>query len=142
MRDEPRLEHALALSARDVAGLLRAADQFATIGARLHATESAAQAHAIARADGDRSLVQRSLAATLVHQCAGAHTPALRDAPMAQLTPREREVAELVAGGRTSRETAGALGVSVRTVENLLQRVYTKLSIQDRASLADVLRRS
>lgn len=140
--NEPRLEHARSLVTRDAAGLLRAADGFAAISARLHATESAAQAHAIARAANDRSLVQRTLAATLTHQCAGADTPALREAPTAQLTPREREVAELVAGGRTSREAAGALGVSVRTVENLLQRVYTKLAIQDRASLADVLGRS
>jgi len=138
----PRLDHARSMAARDADGLLRVAHGFAELGARLHATEAAAQAHAIGRASGDRALVQRTLAATLLHRCEGADTPALRDAPTVQLTPREREVAELVAGGRTSREAAGALGVSVRTVENLLQRVYTKLAIQDRSSLAEVLRRS
>jgi len=71
--------------------------------------------------------------------CPGARTPAMRDAATVHLTPREREVAELVAGGRTSRESAATLGVSVRTVENLLQRVYMKLGIQDRASLSDVI---
>ena len=137
----PRLLHATALTRRDAAGTLEAAVQFATMGAMLCALEAAAQAHAIARAEGQRPIVQKATAATLAYaeRCPGAHTPAMRDAATIQLTPREREVAELVAGGRTSRETANTLGVSVRTVENLLQRVYTKLGIQDRASLVDVL---
>jgi DNA-binding CsgD family transcriptional regulator len=139
--NEPRLTHATALARRDAAGVLDAAGSFAALGAMLHALEAAAQAHGLARADGQRSLAQRAVAATLAYaeRCPGARTPPMRDAATIQLTPREREVAELVVGGRTSREAANSLGVSVRTVENLLQRVYTKLGIQDRAALADVL---
>ena len=141
--NEPRLLHATALAHRDASAALEAAEQFAAMGAMLHALEAAAQAHALARADGLRSATQKAVAATLAYaeRCPGARTPAMRDAATIQLTPREREVAELVVGGRTSREAATSLGVSVRTVENLLQRVYTKLGIQDRAGLADVLSR-
>jgi DNA-binding NarL/FixJ family response regulator len=139
--NEPRSAHATALAERDPAATLAAAAQFAAMGAKLHALEAAAQALALARAAGSRPAVHRATAAVLAYTelCPGANTPALRDTGTVQLTPREREVAELVAGGRTSREAASALGVSVRTVENMLQRVYTKLDIQDRASLIDML---
>ena len=139
--NEPRLRHATAMARRDAEGVLAAAEQFAAMGAMLHALEAAAQAHGLARAEGQRVVAQKAVAATLAYseRCPGARTPAMRDAATIQLTPREREVAELVAGGRTSRDTATSLGVSVRTVENLLQRVYTKLGIQDRAGLADLL---
>jgi DNA-binding CsgD family transcriptional regulator len=52
------------------------------------------------------------------------------------LTPSERRVAELVAEGRTNRETAAALFVSERTVEGHLSRVYAKLGVRSRAELA------
>lgn len=56
------------------------------------------------------------------------------------LTPTERRVAELVAEGRTNREVADALFVSVKTVEANLSRIYAKLGIRSRTELArDVL---
>ncbi|GAA4629516.1 hypothetical protein GCM10023113_37800 [Cellulomonas oligotrophica] len=55
------------------------------------------------------------------------------------LTSREREVAQHAAGGLTNRDIADLLVVSVRTVENHLQRVYGKLGITTRAALAAVL---
>ncbi|MFC9249781.1 helix-turn-helix transcriptional regulator [Amycolatopsis thailandensis] len=51
------------------------------------------------------------------------------------LTPREREVATYAAKNLTSRVIAELLVVSVRTVENHLQRAYTKLGITRRADL-------
>jgi DNA-binding CsgD family transcriptional regulator len=51
------------------------------------------------------------------------------------LTPSERRVAELVAQGRTNRETAAALFLSERTVEGHLSRVYSKLGVRSRAEL-------
>jgi DNA-binding CsgD family transcriptional regulator len=51
----------------------------------------------------------------------------------------ERDIAVLAADGLTSREIAARLDVSVRTVDNLLQRVYTKLGVNRRSELASRL---
>ena len=53
-----------------------------------------------------------------------------------QLTPTERRVAELVAEGRTNKDVAAALFVTVRTVESNLTRIYSKLGIHSRTELA------
>lgn len=53
-----------------------------------------------------------------------------------ELTPAERRVAELVAEGRTNREAASILVVSVHTVDSHLRRVYRKLGVRSRAELA------
>lgn len=52
------------------------------------------------------------------------------------LTPTERQVAALVAAGRTNREVADVLVVSVHTVEAALTHVYGKLGIRSRSELA------
>ena len=54
------------------------------------------------------------------------------------LTPTEQRVADLVAEGRSNKEVAGALFVSVRTVEANLTRVYAKLGIRSRGELAAI----
>jgi DNA-binding CsgD family transcriptional regulator len=58
----------------------------------------------------------------------------------APLTPREREIATLAAGGMTSLEIARRLVISARTVETHLQRAYAKLGVASRADLASVLK--
>ena len=55
------------------------------------------------------------------------------------LTQREREIAELAAGGSSNREIAERLFVSVRTVENHLQHVYDKLGISGRRELGGTM---
>ena len=55
------------------------------------------------------------------------------------LTPRQREVASLVAMGLSNREVAGQLYVSLRTVGNHLYQVYVKLDVADRKGLAQRL---
>jgi DNA-binding CsgD family transcriptional regulator len=52
------------------------------------------------------------------------------------LTAREREIASLAAGGATSKTIAESLFVSVRTVDNHLQKVYAKLGVSGRGELA------
>jgi DNA-binding CsgD family transcriptional regulator len=56
-------------------------------------------------------------------------------APLA-LTPTETRVADLAAAGRTNREIADALFMSVHTVEWNLSKVYRKLGIRSRTELA------
>jgi DNA-binding NarL/FixJ family response regulator len=54
---------------------------------------------------------------------------------LAALTARERDVLVGVASGRTNRETAAALGISVRTVETHRDSLMRKLSIHTVAEL-------
>jgi DNA-binding NarL/FixJ family response regulator len=55
------------------------------------------------------------------------------------LTESERAVAELAAAGRSNREIAAELVVSVRTVESQLSAAYRKLDIQSRGQLTAAL---
>jgi DNA-binding CsgD family transcriptional regulator len=52
-----------------------------------------------------------------------------------RLTPRELQIALLLAEGRTTRETAAALFMSPKTVEYHLRHLYTKLDISSRPEL-------
>ena len=54
----------------------------------------------------------------------------------AGLTATERRVAELVAEGRSNKEVANELFVSVRAVEANLSKVYAKLDVRSRTELA------
>jgi DNA-binding NarL/FixJ family response regulator len=51
----------------------------------------------------------------------------------AALSPREREVLRMVAGGATNREVASELGVSDETIKTILARVFAKLGVRRRA---------
>jgi len=51
------------------------------------------------------------------------------------LTPRENEVLKLVAKGYTYREIAGKLFISVKTVQNHVQNILTKLQFRKRYEL-------
>jgi len=55
--------------------------------------------------------------------------------PADPLTPREREVLQLIAEGRSTKEVAGVLGVSVKTAETHRTRLMTKLDIHHTAGL-------
>jgi DNA-binding NarL/FixJ family response regulator len=51
------------------------------------------------------------------------------------LTPRELEVLQLIAEGRSNKQIAGELSISVKTVEKHRQQIMQKLSIHDVAGL-------
>jgi DNA-binding NarL/FixJ family response regulator len=51
------------------------------------------------------------------------------------LSPREREVLQLIAEGKTTKEIAAALFISFKTVESHRQRMMSKLDIHETASL-------
>jgi DNA-binding NarL/FixJ family response regulator len=62
----------------------------------------------------------------------GARTPG---DPYGPLTPREREVFHLVVEGKTTKEIAGALGISVKTADNHRTRLMEKLGVHNTAEL-------
>ena len=55
------------------------------------------------------------------------------------LTPSELRVARLAADGRSNREIAGELYVTLKAIEGHLARAYAKLGIEGRGQLADAL---
>ena len=64
------------------------------------------------------------------------HVPAAVPEPDAALTPREWEVARLVARGMTNREIAQSLVVSPRTVDGHVEHILAKLGFRSRAQVA------
>jgi DNA-binding CsgD family transcriptional regulator len=65
-----------------------------------------------------------------------ARIPGRRAARGDDLTEAESRIAELVAAGRSNKEVAAALFLSVKTVEVTLTRVYGKVGVRSRAELA------
>ena len=59
-----------------------------------------------------------------------------REASDGALTDREREIADLVAAGRTNREVAEQLVLSPKTIEAHLRNIYAKLGVRSRVELA------
>jgi DNA-binding NarL/FixJ family response regulator len=57
------------------------------------------------------------------------------DVPTDPLTPREREVLQLVAEGKTTKEIATVLGLSVKTAETHRTKIMRKLEIHETAGL-------
>jgi DNA-binding NarL/FixJ family response regulator len=51
----------------------------------------------------------------------------------ANLSPREREVLDLLARGFLYKEIANTLGISVPTVNTYIRRIYEKLQVRSRA---------
>jgi DNA-binding CsgD family transcriptional regulator len=137
-----RAAHARALANQDAPKLAAVSADFDAMGAGLLAAEAAADA-AVAwkrAGEGREAAAAEHRAGTLATQSEGALTPALQGIETrVHLTPAERDAALLAAGGRSNKEIAGELILSVRTVENRLQRVYEKLGVSSRAELAEIL---
>jgi DNA-binding CsgD family transcriptional regulator len=137
-------DDAAGLASGDPETLGDTAERLASLGFNLRAAESAmAASEASARARDRRRASRWARRATeLATRCEGAAIVELAGSGgAAPLTHREREIALLAADGLPSRVIAERLYVSVRTVDNHLGRIYTKLGLTSRAELAEVLRR-
>ncbi|MDF5757037.1 LuxR family transcriptional regulator [Spongiactinospora sp. TRM90649] len=135
--------HAAALSDGDGAGLMAAANGFERLGLMLHAAEAAAQATGTLRRAGDERGARRAAAEawSLAAACPRAGTPALRFLAAPDLTDRELEVAQLGAAGRSHREVAESLHISLRTAQNHRNQAYQKLGVNSAAELAGIFAR-
>jgi non-specific serine/threonine protein kinase len=58
-----------------------------------------------------------------------------RDSVHSPLTPREREIAALIARGHTNRQVAATLSISQRTVDTHVSRILHKCGLSSRAQL-------
>ncbi|MBM0256412.1 hypothetical protein JNW89_05600 [Micromonospora sp. 4G55] len=132
-----------ALAAGEPAELLVVSGELETIGSPLLAAEACAQAALILSRAGDprRAAGAANRSRILAQACGGPRTPLLDVTPAAtaDLTSREREIARLAAERNSSREIAELLHLSVRTVENHLQKAYGKLGVKNRVELSRVL---
>jgi len=94
---------------------------------------------AAARAAGARGFVPKDWPADRVADAvrqlgAGRQVfPEAADAPAGALTPRERDVLELIATGATNSEIAAKLHLSPHTVKEHASAVYRKLDVRNRA---------
>jgi DNA-binding CsgD family transcriptional regulator len=133
--------HAAALSHNAASDLEAVAVRFAELGALLLAAESAFAASAVYQQEG-RSR-PASACARRAAEYAAASGGQLPDqtAPsgLDQLTRREREIATLAAAGTSSKDIAARLFISLRTVDNHLQRIYSKLGVNGRDQLRAML---
>ena len=137
-----RARHAVAVRTRDPAELDRAADDFEALGAMLLAAEAATNSGEAFSQKGDqrKSAAASRRSSELIERCEDAATPGLiRTGSTVPLSGREREIAMLAAAGLASKDIADRLFLSVRTVNNHLQHVYTKLGVSSRADLAEAL---
>jgi DNA-binding CsgD family transcriptional regulator len=66
-------------------------------------------------------------------------TATLADGPLSALTPREREVAELVGEGQTNAQIAARLQLSERTVEKHVSSMLGKLGVPSRTGVVRLL---
>jgi non-specific serine/threonine protein kinase len=145
---------------RRAARLLGAAEALREIaGAPLEAVEQGRYADLVARVRGQlredvfasawalgrSASMEEAIALALRSEPAPAEKPAPGEEPAPPsapsdgtqiLTRREREVAELIATGRSNREIAETLVVSVKTVETHVEHIFRKLGVQNRAEVA------
>jgi DNA-binding NarL/FixJ family response regulator len=86
--------------------------------------------HTIAAGD---SLLSPSVTSRVIERTARQPEPdASRDARLEELTPREREVLELVARGLSNGEIAAKLVIEESTVKTHVKRILAKLGVRDR----------
>jgi HD-GYP domain-containing protein (c-di-GMP phosphodiesterase class II) len=72
-------------------------------------------------------------AVAAVLEAAGHRVPPVRRGLVAGLTSRELDVLRLVARGQTMKEIGHSLGISPKTADNHIQRLYAKIDVRTRA---------
>ena len=118
----------------------------AQLGCALQTTESPIVGLALNRERGDfsdRDVAVMTAAASVLVQVWSTARLAVQDsldACTGSLTPRQREVIELVACGATNQQIALALLISERTVAKHLEHAYRVLGVSNRTSAAAVWR--
>jgi DNA-binding NarL/FixJ family response regulator len=142
-RDRPHEAFASAAAAREAAAgapLTRARALLAEGRSRAAAGDRPAAIEALTAAqqalDGFGALRRRDEAVRELRRLGHRVVRGAHHAAAGPLTAREREIADLVAAGRTNREVAEQLVLSTRTIEAHLRNIYAKLGVRSRIELA------
>jgi DNA-binding NarL/FixJ family response regulator len=100
---------------------------------RARPEELIAAVHTIAAGD---SLLSPSVTRRVIDRMAQQPIPELTDqAKLDELTPREREVLQLIARGLSNREIAAALVVEEATIRSHIRRILMKLELRNRVQI-------
>jgi ATP/maltotriose-dependent transcriptional regulator MalT len=127
-----------AARARLLAGqALRHANEHQAAIAELQRAEAELDACGARRLRDEAAQELRSLGQRVTHTT-GTATPGRS---LGTLSPREREVAELVASGYQNKQIATSLHISLNTVESHIKRILAKLDVPNRAAVASKLER-
>ncbi|QGV77298.1 LuxR family transcriptional regulator [Streptomyces ficellus] len=140
--DRLRIDFALAAAKGDPRSVAEAAEGFEASSTPLYAAEAWAMAARLFRKKSESRLA--SAASRRCTQARkkyhGVPTYLLRVVDeVVPLSRREREIAMQAAAGRSNKEIAEQLVISVRTVDNHLYRIYRKLGVLNRRALRSLL---
>lgn len=91
---------------------------------------------AVLGVERERDLAARQLRTLGKRPPRRSGTPHPRPEGARRLSMRERQVAQLVAAGRTNRQIATQLHITENTVETHLKRIFAKLGVSSRAAVA------
>ena len=81
--------------------------------------------------------ISRAMAGKLLDEFSRqANARAIPATPNQELTPREREVLELVTQGKANKEIAAAISIAENTVKNHLKNILEKLHLENRVQAA------
>jgi DNA-binding NarL/FixJ family response regulator len=89
-------------------------------------------ARAIQAVGRGEAIFSPAIANRLIDFFATPYPPTPKDA-FPTLTDREREILRLIAQGQTNAEMAQELSLSIKTIQNYVSNVFSKLQVADRA---------
>jgi len=96
---------------------------------KIEPDEFLAMVRGVSRGDAP---ISRSMASKILGEFGRRVQRPQAEDPAAKITPREREVLQLLTQGNTNKEIANALCVSENTVKNHLKNILAKLHLQNR----------
>lgn len=134
MASPPRI---LILSAHSDDAYVRQMVDLGAAGFLIKQTASHNLSEAIRRVHAGKKYFSPAISRLLSHEPAKASSKRGKAAvePLQLLSSREMEILQLIAEGRTNKESALLLSISIKTVEKHRQTLMEKLSIHDTAGL-------
>lgn len=108
------------------------------VGARGYLLKESAGAEVVAAVKavhGGTRYLSHKISDRVIEEYLNAQVSKVPDNPVERLTPREREILQLVSEGRSSAEIAGLMFLSPKTIETYRSRLMQKLGVSDIPSL-------
>jgi two-component system NarL family response regulator len=139
VRDSVPSARVIVLTSHDEDDLVFSAIRAGASGFLLKEVSGQQLANAIRTVADGFSLVHPSVARRVLDEFGRLRTGESRtsdDQGYSDLTPREREVLQLIAAGRANKEIGGELGISERTVKTHISNIFSKLQLTDRTQAA------